>query len=91
VDGRCYCDSTFDHDVGEIEVKTPYGIKTVLEICEAIGPGPGAAEHPVYNDIQCGNGPANTSDDESWCPGRVDAGEAGCCTAGPTWDLGVFE
>ena len=91
VDGRCYCDSTFDHAIGDIEVDTPYGVKTVLEICEAIGPGPGAAGNPVYNDIQCGNGPANDAGDEDWCPGRVDQGAAGCCTAGPLWDLTVFE
>lgn len=91
VDGRCYCDSTFDHAIGDIEIDTPYGVKTVLEICEAIGPGPGAAGNPVYNDIQCGNGPANDAGDEDWCPGRVDQGAAGCCTAGPLWDLTVFE
>lgn len=91
MDGKCYCDSTFDHAIGTYEVMTPYGIKTVLEICEAIGPGPGAAGHPIYNDIQCGNGPPNDAGDEDWCPGRVDLGEAGCCTVGPTWDLSVFE
>lgn len=91
VDGRCYCDSTFDHAIGDIEIDTPYGVKTVLEICEAIGPGPGAEGNPVYNDIQCGNGPANDAGDEDWCPGRVDLGAAGCCTAGPLWDLTVFE
>jgi len=90
VDGRCYCDSTFDHAVGEIEVDTPYGVMTVLEICEAIGPGPGAEGNPVYNDIQCGNGPPNDAGDEDWCPGRVDQGVDGCCTAGPLWDLSVF-
>ncbi len=90
VDGQCYCDSTFDHDVGDIDVQTPYGVFSVLEICQAIGPGPGAAGNPVYNDIQCGNGPANNAGDEDWCPGRVDQGEAGCCTAGPLWDLRVL-
>ncbi len=91
VDGKCYCDSTFDHDIGTIEVETPDGTKTVLEVCEAIGPGPGAEGNPIYNDIQCGNGPANDAGDEDWCPGRVDQGEAGCCTVGPRWDLSVFE
>lgn len=90
VDGRCYCDTTFDHNIGDIEVDTPYGTFTVYEICDAIGPGPGAGGHPVYNDIQCGHGPANDAGDEDWCPGRVDQGEAGCCTAGPTWDLSVL-
>lgn len=89
VDGNCYCASTFDHDIGEIEVETPVGTRTVLEICDAIGPGPGIEGNPVYNDIQCGNGPANNAGDEDWCPGRVDQGEAGCCTVGPTWDLSL--
>ncbi|MEM6990613.1 MAG: hypothetical protein AAF721_08955 [Myxococcota bacterium] len=88
-DGRCYCDSTFDHAIGEIEIDTPVGTRTVLQICEAIGAGPGSAGNPVYNDIQCGNGPANDAGDEDWCPGRVDQGEAGCCIVGPTWDLSV--
>lgn len=91
VDGRCYCASTFDHNIADIEVDTPAGPRTVLEVCEAIGPGPGIEGNPIYNDIQCGNGPANDAGDEDWCPGRVDQGEAGCCIAGPTWDLSVFE
>lgn len=91
VDGRCYCASSFDHNIADIMVDTPAGPRTVFEVCEAIGPGPGIEGNPVYNDIQCGNGPANDAGDEDWCPGRVDEGEAGCCTAGPTWDLSVFE
>lgn len=87
VDGKCYCDTTFDHNIGDIMVETPAGPKTVREVCEALGPGPGVGDNPVYNDVQCGNGPANDAGDEDWCPGRVDQGEAGCCTAGPTWDL----
>jgi hypothetical protein len=87
VNGKCYCDSTFDHNIGDITVQTPDGQKTVRQVCDAIGPGPGAGNNPVYNDIQCGNGPANDAGDEDWCPGRVDQGQSGCCTAGPTWDL----
>lgn len=91
VDGRCYCASSFDHNIGGIMVDTPAGPRTVLEVCEAIGPGPGLGDNPIYNDIQCGNGPANDAGDEDWCPGRVDEGQDGCCTAGPLWDLSVFE
>ena len=87
VNGKCYCDSTFDHGIGEVMVDTPDGKKTVREVCEAIGPGPGAEGNPVYNDIQCGHGPPNNAGDEDWCPGRVDQGKSGCCTAGPRWDL----
>ena len=91
VDGRCYCATTFDHNIGGVMVDTPAGPRTVMEVCAAIGPGPGMAGHPIYNDVQCGNGPANDAGDEDWCPGRVDQGASGCCTAGPTWDLSVFE
>lgn len=87
VDGQCYCDSTFDHEIGQIIVETPAGPKTVLEVCEAIGPGPGADGNPIYNDVQCGNGPPNDQPDEVLCPGRVDMGEAGCSEIGPRWNL----
>jgi F5/8 type C domain len=40
-----------------------------------------------YNDIQCGNGPANDAPDEAGCPGRVDIGRSGCKQIGPKWDL----
>jgi hypothetical protein len=57
-----------------------------------MGPAPDAnatAEGRVYyNDIQCGNGPANTSPDETTCPGRVDLGQgnlSGCAEKGPRW------
>ncbi|MGH1344839.1 MAG: hypothetical protein ACRBN8_24980 [Nannocystales bacterium] len=91
VDGRCYCASSFDHNIGELVVDTPAGPRTVLQICEALGAGPGIGGNPMYNDIQCGHGPANDAGDEDWCPGRVDQGTDGCCTAGPTWDLSIFE
>lgn len=91
VDGRCYCATTFDHAIGEYLVETPAGMKTVQDVCEALGPGPGIEGNPVYNDIQCGNGPANDAGDEDYCPGRVDQGDDGCCTRGPEWDLSVFE
>ncbi len=87
VGGKCYCASTnFDHDIGEVKPAGYNGL-TVREICERIGPAP-AGNHPRYNDIQCGNGPANTSPDEQpeCCPGRVDQGRAGCQTIGPKWD-----
>lgn len=87
VDGRCYCDTTYDHGIGDVVVDTPVGPRTVREVCEAIGPGPGAEGNPVYNDVQCGNGPPNDAGDEDWCPGRVDQGRDGCCTLGPLWDL----
>lgn len=89
--GKCYCNSTFDHGIGRKKIQTPAGLKTVKEICDKIGPGPGRGNHPIYNDIQCGNGPDNGMDDEKYCPGRVDQGKSGCCWIGPKWDLSVFK
>lgn len=91
VDGKCYCATTFDHAIGTYEVDTPVGKRTVQQVCDALGPGPGIEGNPVYNDIQCGNGPANDAGDEGYCPGRVDQGRSGCCTIGPKWDLSEVE
>ena len=89
VAGRCYIDTTFDHGIGDIRVDTPVGERTIREVADAIGPGPGRGDNPVYNDIQCGNGPANDAGDEDFdqCPGRVDIGRGGCNDIGPTWRL----
>ena len=88
---KCYCATTFDHNIGPIEGDTPAGKKTVREVCEKIGDGPGPQGRPIYNDIQCGNGPANDAGDEDDCPGRVDIGRGGCGHIGPKWDLTVFQ
>ncbi len=96
VGSRCYCESTFDHSIGPIMVDTPVGRRTVRQVCDAIGPGPGSRgtggepDRPLYNDIQCGNGPANDAGDEDDCPGRVDIGREGCGHIGPRWDLSVL-
>ena len=90
--GRCYIASEFDHGIGDVLVDTPAGPRTVREVAAAIGSGPGIGSNPIYNDVQCGNGPANNAGDEdiNQCPGRVDLGNAGCSWRGPTWDLSVF-
>jgi hypothetical protein len=49
-----------------------------------IGAAP-QGEITYYNDIQCGNGPANTFIDEAECPGEVGAGAEGCLRKGPEW------
>lgn len=54
------------------------------DICRAIGPVPTGAR-TYYNDIQCGNGPANSSLDEIQCPGVVGKGWSGCRSKGPKW------
>ncbi|MBO6935526.1 MAG: hypothetical protein JJ863_11145 [Deltaproteobacteria bacterium] len=91
VGAECYCESTFDHAIGDIEVETPFGSRTVRQVCDALGPGPGSEGRPVYNDIQCGNGPANDAGDEDDCPGRVDIGRDGCGHIGPRWHLETLD
>lgn len=91
VDGRCYCDSSnFDHNLDKKTAPTPIGELNVQVICadiEAVlGKGPEENRIP-FNDIQCGNGPANDAPDETECPGRVDIGPEGCSIIGPKWDL----
>ena len=91
VNGRCYCDSNFDHGIGSVKIQTPAGMKTIREVCARIGPPP-AGSRKLYNDIQCGNGPANNAGDEDpgCCPGRVDLNGNGCGDKGPKFDLSVF-
>ena len=91
VGGKCYCDSNgYDHGLDAKTVQTPQGRKNVVEVCgdikRVLGVGPTQGRVP-YNDIQCGNGPANDAPDEAGCPGRVDIGPAGCNQKGPKWDL----
>ena len=87
--GECWISSTFDHGAGNLVVNTPAGRMTVRELARRMGPGPGRGNNPVYNDVQCGRGPANNAGDEdrNVCPGRVDQGVAGCRVFGPTWNL----
>ena len=91
VDGVCYCNSSnYDHGLDNKTANTPIGRLNVMEICNDIrsvlGEGRRSGRIP-YNDIQCGNGPANDAPDETGCPGRVDIGSAGCDDIGPRWDL----
>ena len=87
VGDRCYCESNFDHNISDLRVDTPVGNITVREACDIIGRGPGPDGRPVYNDIQCGNGPPNDAGDEDYCPGRVDIGREGCIQIGPKWNF----
>ncbi len=87
VGDRCYCDTTGDHDVNNLLADTPFGRITTEEACDIIGRGPGSRGNPIYNDIQCGNGPANDAGDEDYCPGRVDIGREGCTHIGPKWNF----
>lgn len=85
--GACYCFEVHAHEgLGEQLVDTPLGQMTVDEACARAGPGPGPRGNPLYNDIQCGNGPPGP-EDEVLCPGRSEYGHAGCHHVGPTWVL----
>jgi rhodanese-related sulfurtransferase len=92
VDDQCFCESTFDHNIGSVMVSVPLFPNeqiSIFDVCTLIGPGPGNYEiepRPVYNDIQCGNGPPNDAGDEERCPGRVEFGAEGCSSIGPTWN-----
>ena len=91
IGGKCYCDTTYDHNIGGLNV--PGTGMTVREACKAAGSGPksiGSEKRIYYNDVQCGNGPANDYGDEDWCPGRVDLGtnnKSGCMTKGPKFSF----
>lgn len=84
--------SSFDHNIGPVMVDGPGGSRiTVREACELVGEGP-EGNRMYYNDIQCGNGPANDAGDEDPgnCPGRVDLGDyvrTGCNDKGPKWQF----
>jgi hypothetical protein len=83
----CYCETNFDHNIDVIVVSTPRGRLTVRQVCALLGPGPGSAGRPRYNDIQCGNGPPNSAGDEDTCPGRIEYGQKGCKYIGPKWNF----
>eukprot|EP00752_Nemacystus_decipiens_P017229 g15434.t1 len=80
VGDECFMSTTFDHDIGDVVVDTPKGSMIIRDLFNEMGPGPGAEGRPLYNDIQCGNGPANDDikGDEISCPGLVEYGREGC-------------
>jgi hypothetical protein len=84
----CYCATTFDHNLAVVLVDTPLGIMTVKEVCDLLGQGPTGSRdgRPLYNDIQCGNGPSVISDEVA-CPGRTEYGQEGCKYIGPKWNF----
>lgn len=96
--GLCWCDTTFDHDLDDIS-KVSFTIngveRNIRDVCDELQYHPLVRDYvegdPIYNDIQCGNGPANTAIDEVQCPGRVDLGRDGCSEIGPKWDIEWLE
>ncbi|WP_282088383.1 T9SS type A sorting domain-containing protein [Aquimarina algiphila] len=92
--GFCWCDTTFDHNLDDINVAsvTINGVKRNLRaVCDELKKHPQYRAYrngdAPYNDIQCGNGPANDAPDEAGCPGRTDLGPNGCNQKGPRFDL----
>ena len=90
VGDKCYMSTNFDHGIGDVTVDTPLGQMKIKDVFDRMTTGPGRNGRPIYNDIQCGNGPTNTASDETDCPGRVDIGREGCGHIGPKWDLSNF-
>lgn len=90
--GLCWCKTTFDHDLDNIN-KVWFVIngvrRNIRDICDELKKHPQYRNYRngdnPYNDIQCGNGPANTAPDEAGCPGRTDIGPGGCQQKGPRW------
>lgn len=71
VGDRCYCMTTYDHNIDIVQTKTAARWMAVREACELIGPGPGyEVGMPIYNTVQCGHGPLNDAGDEHVCPGK---------------------
>ncbi|MBQ4802096.1 carbohydrate-binding protein [Aquimarina sp. MMG015] len=89
--GFCWCSTNFDHNLGSKKVIVNGTQYSVVDICDEL------EKHPlfrsrnngdnIYNDVQCGNGPINDSNDEPLCPGRVDMGVEGCLVRGVHWDM----
>ena len=89
--GFCWCDSNFDHGLSGKTVRINGRNYSVVDVCDELKNHPNyrnpSSNDYVYNDIQCGNGPANDAADEEGCPGRVDMGSSGCNVIGPKWDM----
>ena len=89
--GFCWCDSNLDHGIANKTVTINNTAYSVVDICDELKKHPNYRAYqngdPIYNDIQCGNGPFNDAPDEPGCPGRVDLGPEGCDQIGPKWDM----
>ncbi len=89
--GFCWCNSTnYDHGLINKSVVVNGVNVNIKTLCEELKKHPSYRAYrngdAPYNDIQCGNGPANDAADETGCPGRTDQGPAGCNMIGPKWD-----
>ncbi len=97
--GQCFCVGEVAASISSNIVPTPIGGQTVVQVCDRIGAGPGLSKtgglfnHPVYEDMQCGNGPFPTGIDEVAlnCAGSLDGNASpeseSCQPVGSNWDL----
>ncbi|WP_299313291.1 Ig-like domain-containing protein [uncultured Aquimarina sp.] len=98
--GFCFCESSFDHGVGNFKIDINGQGRNIKDICDELKKHPSfrniANGDPRYNTIQCGNDPGHEDaitiqgkriKDEKVCPGRVDQGSAGCQCKGPKFDM----
>jgi len=92
--GKCYIESNLSYDIRNTKVSTSLGNITVETVNKYLRSDPDfrlrMRGDPIYNDVQCGNGPASKTGEEDnigGCPGRVDLGHAGCAVVGPEWNF----
>ncbi|WP_299182231.1 Ig-like domain-containing protein [uncultured Aquimarina sp.] len=98
--GFCFCNSSFDHGVGNFKIDINGQGRNIKDICDELKKHPSyrdlANGDPRYNTIQCGNEPGHDDaitiqgkriKDEKVCPGRVDQGSQGCQCKGPKFDM----
>ncbi len=98
VNGQCYCDTNFDHDLDRVSVATAAGQRSVMQVCADItarfGSGSGSGR-VYYNTVQCGHQPANSAADERTCPGFLTDNTGtiqnyNCSATGATWNLDLL-
>jgi hypothetical protein len=92
VNGVCYLDGGTDHNALSMLWTIDGVTRTVGAWIPFIKTGPGRGNNHIYNDVQCGHGPANDAGDEDaypvGCPGLIIVGSReGCNVKGPTWQL----
>ena len=90
--GFCWCNSTnFDHGLDQKTLRINGTNYNIVAVCDELENHPSYRSFQngdaPYNDIQCGNGPANDAADETGCPGRTDLGSGGCFNIGPEFDM----
>lgn len=92
VNGVCYIDGGHDHNARNMLWTIDGVTRTVGEWIPLLKTGPGRGNNRIYNDVQCGHGPANDAGDEdaypAGCPGLIIVGSReGCNVKGPRWQL----